>query len=50
MRLITLIVAVVLFLVAAFGVGDKLGINLVDLGLALFALSFLMGERIIPNG
>ena len=39
--LILIILAVILFVVAALGVGDKLGFNLVDLGLALFALAFI---------
>lgn len=36
--LILIIVAVILFVVAAFGIGEKIGFNLVDLGLACFAL------------
>lgn len=39
--LLCLIIAIVLFLVSAFGVGDKLGFNLVDLGLAFFAGAFI---------
>lgn len=39
--LLLLIVAIVLFVIAAVGVGDKLGFNLVDLGLAALAASFI---------
>jgi hypothetical protein len=41
LSLLFLIVSLVLFLVSAFGVGDKLGFNLVDLGLACFVASFI---------
>jgi len=41
--LLFLIIAIVLFLVSAFGVGDKLGFNLVDLGLAFGFGSFIFG-------
>lgn len=41
--LLFLIVAIVLFLVSAFGVGDKLGFNLVDLGLAFGFGAFIFG-------
>ena len=41
--LLLIIIAIVLFLVSAFGVGDKLGFNLVDLGLAFFAGAFIFG-------
>jgi hypothetical protein len=39
--LILIVVAILCFLLAAFGVGSKLGIDLVDLGLAFFAGSFI---------
>ncbi len=39
--LVCLIVAIVAFLLAAFGVGSKLGIDIVDLGLAFFAAAFI---------
>lgn len=39
--LICILIAIILFVVAALGVGDKLGFNLVDLGLAFFAGSFI---------
>lgn len=38
---ISLIVAIVLFLLAAFGTNSKVGLT--NLGLAFFALSFLLG-------
>ena len=41
--LLLIIIAIVLFLVSAFGVGDKLGFNLVDLGFASFAGAFIFG-------
>lgn len=41
--LILIIIAIILFVVAALGVGDKLGFNLVDLGLASFAAAFIFG-------
>lgn len=40
--LILLILAILCFLLAAFGVGSKLGIDIVDLGLAFFAGSFII--------
>lgn len=40
--LFLLIAAAFMFLLAAFGVGTKLGFNLVDLGLASFVLSFIL--------
>jgi hypothetical protein len=39
--LILIIVAIILFVVAALGVGAKLGFDLVDLGLAFFAAAFI---------
>ena len=39
--LLLIVLAVVCFIVAALGVGSKLGFNLVDLGLAFFAGSFI---------
>lgn len=39
--LILIIVAIILFIVSAFGVGEKLGFSLVDLGLAAFAAAFI---------
>jgi len=39
--LVCIIVAIVAFLLAAFGVGSKLGIDIVDLGLAFFAAAFI---------
>lgn len=39
--LLLIVIAIVLFVVSAFGVGDKLGFNLMDLGLAFFAGSFI---------
>jgi hypothetical protein len=41
--LLLIIVAILCFLLAAFGVGSKLGIDIVDLGLAFFAASFIFG-------
>ena len=41
--LLLIILAIVCFLLAAFGVGEKLGINIVDLGFAFFAASFIFG-------
>ena len=41
--LLFIIAAIVCFLLAAFGVGSKLGIDIVDLGFAFFAASFLFG-------
>ena len=41
--LLLIILAILCFLLAAFGVGSKLGIDLVDLGLAFFAGSFIFG-------
>ena len=41
--LVCIIVAIVAFLLAAFGVGSKLGIDIVDLGLAFFAAAFIFG-------
>ena len=38
-----LLIAIVAFLLAAFGVGSKLGIDIVDLGLAFFAAAFIFG-------
>jgi uncharacterized membrane protein len=40
--LILIIIAIILFVVAALGVGAKLGFDLVDLGLAFFAASFIL--------
>jgi hypothetical protein len=45
-RSLLLIIAVVLFLVAAFGV-DVRGISLVALGLALFAAAFIVPDTIV---
>jgi hypothetical protein len=39
--LLLIVVAIILFVVSALGVGDKLGFNLVDLGLACFAAAFI---------
>lgn len=39
--LVCIIIAIVLFLVAALGVGSKLGINIEDLGLVFLAASFI---------
>jgi hypothetical protein len=39
--LLLIVVAIILFVVSALGVGDKLGFNLVDLGLAFFAGAFV---------
>ena len=41
--LVCIIVAIVAFLLAAFGVGSKLGIDIVDLGLAFFVAAFIFG-------
>jgi hypothetical protein len=41
--LLLLVIAVVLFLLAAFGIGAKWDINLVDLGLAFGFGSFIFG-------
>jgi hypothetical protein len=38
-----LIVAIILFVVAALGLGSKWGIDFVDFGLASFAAAFLFG-------
>lgn len=40
--LLLLIIAIVLFVLAAFGVGGKIGIEFVPLGLAFFAASFIL--------
>ena len=45
-RSLLLIIAVILFLVAAFGV-DVRGISLVALGLALFAAAFIVPDTIV---
>jgi len=45
-RSLLLIIAVVLFLVAAFGV-DVRGISLVALGLTLFAAAFIVPDTIV---
>jgi uncharacterized membrane protein len=45
-RSLLLIIAVVLFVVAAFGV-DVSGISLVALGLALFAASFIVPDTVV---
>ena len=47
-RSLLLLIAVILFDVAAFGV-DVRGISLVALGLALFAASFLVPDTVIGN-
>jgi len=39
--LVLLVIAIVLFLLAAFGVGEKLDVALLPLGLAFFAGSFI---------
>ena len=39
--LLLIILAILCFLLAAFGVGSKLGIGIEDLGLAFFAASFI---------
>jgi hypothetical protein len=39
--LLLIILAILMFLLAAFGVGTKLGFNLLDLGFAFFAGSFV---------
>jgi hypothetical protein len=44
LRLVLLVVAVVLFAIAAVGIGAS-RVNLVALGLAFFAAAFLVGER-----
>ena len=41
--LVCVIIAIVAFLLAAFGVGSKLGVDIVDLGLAFFAAAFIFG-------
>jgi hypothetical protein len=41
--LLLIILAIVAFLLAAFGVGSKLGVDIVDLGLAFFAAAFIFG-------
>jgi hypothetical protein len=41
-KLALLVAATILFAVAAFGLGPKLGFDLVDLGLACFAASFIV--------
>jgi len=46
LRSLLLIIAVILFLVAAFGV-DVRGISLVALGLALFAAAFIVPDTIV---
>ncbi len=40
-KLVLLAAATILFVLAAFGLGGKLGFDLVDLGLACFAASFI---------
>ena len=45
--LVCLIIAIVAFLLAAFGVGSKLGIDIVDLGLAFFAAAFIFSHPAI---
>lgn len=47
LRIIFLVVALLLFLFAAFG-GAILDINLVALGLAFFVASFLVVDRGVP--
>lgn len=39
--LLLIVLAILCFLLAAFGVGSKLDINILDLGLAFFAGSFI---------
>lgn len=39
--LLLIVIAIILFIVAALGIGEKLGFNLVDLGLAFFAAAFI---------
>ena len=39
--LLLIVLAILCFLLAAFGVGSKLGIGIEDLGLAFFAASFI---------
>ena len=46
-RTLCLLVAVILFLVATFGVVDLKGISLVALGLAFFAAAFLVPDTIL---
>jgi hypothetical protein len=46
-RTLCLLVAVILFLVAAFGVVDLKGISLIALGLAFFAASFLLPDTVL---
>jgi hypothetical protein len=45
-RSLLLIIAVILFVVAAFGV-DVRGISLVPLGLAFFAASFIVPDSLV---
>jgi len=40
--LLLLLIAIVLFVLAAFGVDGKLGIGFLPLGLAFFAASFIL--------
>jgi hypothetical protein len=39
--LLLIVLAILCFLLAAFGVGEKLGISILDLGFAFFAGSFI---------
>jgi hypothetical protein len=39
--LLLIVLAIICFVVAALGVGSKLGIDIVDIGLAFFAGSFV---------
>lgn len=45
--LVCLVIAIVAFLLAAFGVGSKLGIDIVDLGLAFFAAAFIFSSDVV---
>jgi hypothetical protein len=47
-RTLCLLIAVILFVIAAFGV-DVRGISLVALGLAFFAGSFLVPETVLSR-
>lgn len=43
--LLLIVLAVLCFLLAAFGVTDKFSVNIVDVGLAFFAGSFIFGAH-----
>jgi hypothetical protein len=47
--LVCIVLAIICFVVAALGVATKLGFDIVDVGLAFFAASFLFTSRPIIN-